>query len=233
MNYKAILFDLDNTLLNYSVSELKSMQQTVEKHGLIHKETFSWDIFWNLFSKVNLHYWNKRQVSGYNIYQVLEYSFQDTLKDLGLDHSESEILAKLYWNTFCRACDFEDYAKEVLSHLHGKYKLAIISNGIGEAQRNRLAAGGINHFFDALIISDEVGYWKPDKEIFDETLKQLDINCTEALFIGDSLHDDYNGAINAGIDFCYYNRKGNPVDINVRPKYVIDSLINITTFLGE
>ncbi|QAY65337.1 YjjG family noncanonical pyrimidine nucleotidase [Paenibacillus protaetiae] len=233
MNYKAILFDLDNTLLNYSVSEIKSMQKTVEKHGLIHKETFSWNMFWNLFSRVNLHYWSNRQTSGYNIYQILEHSFQDTLKDLGLDPSESGILAKLYWNTFCRACDFEDYAKEVLFHLHGKYKLAIISNGIGEAQRNRLAAGGINHFFDALIISDEVGYWKPDKKIFDETLTRLDIKRTEALFIGDSLHDDYNGAINAGIDFCYYNRNGSPVDNNVRPKYVIDSLRTITAFLGD
>lgn len=232
MNYKAILFDLDNTLLNYSLSELKSMQQTVEEHGLIHKESFSWESFWNLFSEVNFNYWNGRKKYGYNIYQVLEYSFQDTLKGLRLDHSESKILAQLYWNTFCTACDFEEYAMDILS-LHGRYKLGIISNGIGEAQRSRLAAGGVIHFFDTLIISDEVGYWKPDKEIFDETLKRLDINRTEALFIGDSLHDDYYGAVNAGIDFCYYNRNGYPIDNNVRPKYVINSLINISTFLEE
>ncbi|CAI6079356.1 HAD family hydrolase [Cohnella sp. JJ-181] len=231
MSYKAILFDLDNTLLNYSVSELKSMQNTVEAHGLIHKETFSWDVFWALFSSVNFRYWNERLMSNYTIYQVLEYSFRDTLAGLELDHTEADILAKLYWKTFCGACDFEDYAMEILSHLHGKHKLAIISNGIGEAQRNRLAAGGIHHFFDALIISDEVGYWKPDKKIFDEALQRLEIDRADALFIGDSLHDDYHGAVNAGIDFCYYNRKGQPVDRSVRPKYVIDSLIHITTIL--
>ncbi|MNN62067.1 Pyrimidine 5'-nucleotidase YjjG [compost metagenome] len=138
----------------------------------------------------------------------------------------------MYWNTFCRTCDFEKYAQDLLTELHGKYKLAIISNGNGEAQRSRLAAGGISHFFDTIIISDEVGYWKPDREIFDETLKRLNIKRTEALFIGDSLHDDYYGAVNAGIDFCYYNRKGNTVE-NICPKYIIDSLIKVSTCLEE
>lgn len=233
MSYKAILFDLDNTLLNYSMSELKSMQNTVEKHGLIHKEAFSWDAFWALFSDVNFRYWNERLISNYTIHQVLEYSFRDTLEELALDHSEASILSALYWKTFCLACDFEDHAMEVLTHLHGRHKLAIISNGIGEAQRSRLAAGGMNHFFDALIISDEVGYWKPDKKIFDEALKRLGIDRTEALFIGDSLRDDYHGAINAGIDFCYYNRQGQPIDADVRPKYMINSLMNVASLLGN
>jgi 2-haloacid dehalogenase len=233
MNYKAIIFDLDNTLLNYSVSELKSMQRTVQEHGLIHKESFSWENFWSLFSKINRLYWNERNHTGYDIYQVLEFSFQDTLKELRLDYSESKLLANMYWKFFCNACDFEEYATDVLSYLHGKYRLAIISNGIGEAQRGRLIAGGIEHYFDTLIISDEVGYWKPNKEIFDEALKRLHISHTEALFVGDSLNDDYYGALNAGIDFCYYNRKAAPIDQSIRPKYMIENLNKISSYLGE
>jgi 2-haloacid dehalogenase len=209
------------------------MEHAVKEHGLIHRESFSWDNFWSLFSKINMHYWNERTKSGYNIYQVLDLSFQDTLKELSLDHSDSKILSNLYWNTFCNACDFEDYAQDILSYLHGNYKLAIISNGIGEAQRGRLAAGGIDHFFDTLIISDEVGYWKPDKEIFNEALRRLNINQSEALFIGDSLTDDYIGALNAGIDFCYYNRKGNLIEEGVRPKYMIESLKKLSECLAD
>lgn len=224
MSYKAIIFDLDNTLLNYSVSELKSMQSTIQKHGLIHHDLFTWDDFWILFGEINMNYWNARKKSGYNIYKVLEYSFHDTLKKLELDFSESKILADLYWKTFCNACDFEEYATDLLSRLHGKYRLAIISNGIGEAQRSRLAVGGIDHYFDELIISDEVGYWKPDKEIFTKAFNRLDIHHTEALFVGDSLIDDYNGAVNAGVDFCFYNRSGRTIDDHIRPKYMIKSL---------
>lgn len=61
MNYKAIIFDLDNTLLNYSVSELKSMQYTVQEHGLIQNEAFIWDTFWKVYSKINMSYWNARK----------------------------------------------------------------------------------------------------------------------------------------------------------------------------
>lgn len=232
MQYKAILFDLDNTLLNYSMSELKSMQQTVKEHQLVENEAFKWESFWSLYRTINFHYWNERINKSYTIFEVLEYSFHDTLTQLGMDHADSKALADLYWNAFCAACDFEDHAKETLSALHGHYQLAIISNGIGEAQRSRLTAGGLSHYFDALIVSDEVGYWKPDKEIFEEALARLDIKHSEALFIGDSLHDDYNGAVNAGIDFCYYNRNGEPMDHTVRPKYMIDSLQHIRRYLN-
>lgn len=232
MPYKAILFDLDNTLLNYSLSELKSMQETVAAHGLIHRESFSWETFWTLFCQANFAYWSDRRKAGYSIHQVLEYSFRDTLNSLAWNHSDAKTLAQLYWSTFCATCEFEDHAREILTRLHGKYQLAIISNGIGEAQRSRLAAGGVMHLFDALIVSDEVGYWKPEKEIFDETLKRLHLHPEEALFIGDSLHDDYGGAVNAGIDFCYYNRNGNSVDRDIRPKFVIDSLLRLDACLA-
>ncbi|WP_135557296.1 HAD family hydrolase [Paenibacillus cymbidii] len=233
MRYKAILFDLDNTLLNYSLSELKSMQGTVEAHGLVHRDTFSWDTFWTLFCQKNFAYWSDRRKSGYSIHEVLELSFRDTLQGLDWDHADSKPLAQLYWSTFCASCEFEAHAKEILTRLYGSYRLAIISNGIGEAQRSRLAAGGVIDLFDTLTVSDEVGYWKPEREIFDETLKRLQIRPAEALFIGDSLHDDYNGAINAGIDFCYYNRSGAQVDPDVRPKYIIDSLLHLDACLVD
>ncbi|MCJ7839779.1 YjjG family noncanonical pyrimidine nucleotidase [Lederbergia sp. NSJ-179] len=231
--YKAIIFDLDNTLLNYSKSEWESMQNTVNGHGVSQSETFDWDKFWRCFQKVNMQYWNDRNKAGHHILEVLEYSFKDTLKELKCDDSVSQVLAGQYWETFCQTCHFEEYAPDLLSYLHGSYKLAIISNGIGEAQRGRLAAGGMDHYFDRLIISDEVGYWKPDKKIFETALKQLDINHTEALFIGDSLRDDYSGSVNAGIDFCFYNPKGIPLEKGFHPAFTIKSLQEVKEILGN
>jgi len=233
MKYKAIIFDLDNTLLDYSSSELKSMQRTVQEYGFFHNERFIWNNFWTLFSKINTNYWLNRNKSGYKINQVLEFSFRDTLLELGLDHSGSKRLADLYWNAFCNSSDLEENALHLLSQLHGDYKLAVISNGIGEAQRGRLAAGEMEHYFDTLVISDEVGYWKPDNEIFNVALKRLEINHTEALFVGDSLDADYYGALNADIDFCFYNREGNPIENHINPKYMINSLLDLRGCLDK
>jgi 2-haloacid dehalogenase len=54
--YKAIIFDLDNTLLDYSSSELFSMKNTIKAHGFLEKENFLWDEFWREFGSVNMVY---------------------------------------------------------------------------------------------------------------------------------------------------------------------------------
>lgn len=209
------------------------MQNTVNGHEISQSETFTWEQFWGSFQKINMRYWNERNKAGHHILEVLEYSFRDTLKELELDCSISNALANRYWKLFCHTCHFEEYAQDLLANLHENYQLAIISNGIGEAQRSRLQVGKIAHYFDELIISDEVGYWKPDKKIFETALAQLNIHHTEALFIGDSLHDDYHGSINAGIDFCFYNPKGLLLEKEMRPTYTIEHLQEVKEILIE
>ena len=59
---------------------------------------------------------------------------------------------------------------------------------------NVLAETGIDNLFDFVIISDEAGYLKPDPKIFDLALKKSNINRDEAIYIGDNVHDDINGA---------------------------------------
>ncbi len=225
--YKAIIFDIDNTLLDYSSSELFSMQQTMKEHGFYEQEQFKWDHFWDSFSPINMMYWNERNNMKINIQQVLEYSFRDTLKYLKSEHSISKSMALTYWELFCNTCHFERGATDLLAHLHGGYKLSVISNGIGEAQRKRLLTGEIKHYFDSLIISDEVGQWKPDKAIFDTALASLNVDASEVLFIGDSITDDYEGASKAKIDFCFYNKYKQTLAPQIKPTFVIDQLLDI------
>lgn len=63
--------------------------------------------------------------------------------------------------------------------------------------------------------------------IFELALKELALNPSEVLYIGDSLTDDYEGATRAGIDFCYYNRRDKPVPNHHRPSYIISDLLEI------
>jgi 2-haloacid dehalogenase len=143
------------------------------------------------------------------------------------EHIISKSMAETYWHEFCNVCHFEDGASDILNHLHGSYKLGVITNGIGEAQRSRLQKGEIAHFFDSLIISDEVECWKPDKVIFEKALGDLGFETKEVLFIGDSLTDDYQGSLSAGIDFCYYNKHNQHLDKAIKPKFVIRELAEI------
>ncbi|WP_245855580.1 YjjG family noncanonical pyrimidine nucleotidase [Paenibacillus rigui] len=226
--YKAIIFDLDNTLLDYSRSELHCMKQTLAQHQL---NDLVWEEFWGIFAPINDRYWVSRNTNNHHISQVLEYSFADTLKELNRDFSRAGSISQTYWGLFCNSCHLEPSADRLLEQLHGRYAMGMITNGIGEAQRKRLAAGNLGHYFDSVVISDEVGYWKPDKAIFDIALKELDLRKHEVLFVGDSLTDDYMGAVNAGVDFCYYNRRNRMVPEHQKPKFTIGELTELQGLL--
>ncbi|GAA4848836.1 YjjG family noncanonical pyrimidine nucleotidase [Paenibacillus vulneris] len=221
--YKAVLFDLDNTLLNYSLSEYDCMRRTCRDHQLFANDEEQWSRFWEVYLKHNEKYWMDFVSGGSitSIHDVIRYSFRDTLnRDVRL-HNE---LASTYWNYFCHTCHFEDGAEDVLRSLQSDYRLGIISNGIGEAQHKRLTAGNIRGTFQSIVVSDEVGIRKPHKEIFEMALNELKLDKDEVLFVGDSLQDDYHGSVNAGIDFCYYNRNKQNLREDIQPKYMIHRL---------
>lgn len=222
--YKAIIFDLDNTLLNYTASELHSMQQTVTAHGLFEVEGEGWQQFWSNYLEINFRHWLSfvtKQGHHRSIEEVLIQSFRDTLQ---VEEQQIHSLAHTYWHHFCNTCIYEQGAAELLNQVNGSFQLGIISNGIGVAQRQRLAAGKIDHLFDSIIVSDEIGIRKPNKEIFDVALGQMKLSAGEVLFVGDSLQDDYAGARNSGIDFCYYNRNREALAKEYKPRYTIDNL---------
>jgi len=229
--YKAIIFDLDNTLLDYSHSEVDAMKKTLRDHGIWEDEEAWWESFWPVFSQHNFRHWmdfvNKRGPHR-TIQDVLISSFRDSLD---ADSARHERLTASYWDYFCNNCHFENGAQGVLDFARDRYKLGIISNGIGEAQRKRLAVGAISDLFHSVVVSDEVGIRKPRREIFDHALAELRLAPSDVLFVGDSLTDDYQGAVNAGIDFCYYNREKKRLADSHRPKYKIDELQELLNYL--
>ncbi len=90
---------------------------------------------------------------------------------------------------------------ETLKYLKEKgYKLAIITNGTVVGQNNKIDNAGIRDYFDEIIISHAVGLEKPDKEIYEYALNLLNVMADEAVFVGDSYHNDIYGAYKAGLN---------------------------------
>jgi YjjG family noncanonical pyrimidine nucleotidase len=229
--YKAVIFDLDNTLLNFSSCETESMKRTCLDHNLFIDNEVEWKLFWRNFSEHNFGHWMNFVNGGEvkTIGEVLRYSFRDALNLEELLHSS---LSDTYWDYFCNTCYFEEGAEQILSLLKDKYPLGIITNGISESQRKRLRAGNIDELFQSIVISDEVGIRKPKKEIFEIALGDFKLSNKEVLFVGDSLQDDYHGAMNSGIDFCYYNRQNVEVSNDIQPKYMIRNLLDLVDVVG-
>lgn len=103
---------------------------------------------------------------------------------------------------------------DILIYLKSKgYRLAIISNGLTIKQWEKLVRLNLHNFFDEVITSEEVGFEKPNKYIYDEALKRMDCKAENSIMIGNKLDTDCMGAINAGMSSILVNS-------NIIPKKV-------------
>ena len=123
-------------------------------------------------------------------------------------------------------------AIDVLESLTEVASLALVTNGIGEVQRARLARLDLERYFDAVVISGEVGVAKPGPEIYDLVFKELgEPDKASTLMIGDSLSSDMAGGINYGIGTCWYAAHSDaetPADVDHRITS-LDELLPIVT----
>jgi HAD superfamily hydrolase (TIGR01549 family) len=95
---------------------------------------------------------------------------------------------------------------EVLARLRPLTKLGVVTNGVSGLQRRKYDSSGLAHWFDAVVISGELGIGKPERGIFDFIAHQLGVNVTDCLMVGDNPERDIQGGINAGMKTCWVDR---------------------------
>ena len=95
-------------------------------------------------------------------------------------------------------------------------RMFLITNGIAHVQRGRLSRSGIEHYFEQIFISDEVGVSKPKKEFLDFVEKSVKgFDKSKSLIVGDSLVSDIPLGIDNGIDTCYFNHTSEKTDLKI------------------
>jgi putative hydrolase of the HAD superfamily len=113
------------------------------------------------------------------------------------------------WAKFLDNCpektNLMPHAIETLDYLTGKYPLYLITNGFIETQHRKLNNSGLDKYFKGFIISEETGFQKPMKEIYDLAVQKANITHHQSVMIGDSISADVEGALNAGLHAVYYN----------------------------
>ena len=91
-----------------------------------------------------------------------------------------------------------DGALDVLNAIKEKgYILGCITNGVSSLQNIKLDTAGIRDMFDVVVVSGDIGIYKPARGIFDEACKRAGVPNEEALFVGDHPVNDIQGALSA------------------------------------
>ena len=124
-------------------------------------------------------------------------------------------------------------ARELISFLSPQCRLALLTNGAPDLQREKIAATGLDSHFKVIAVSGEHGIGKPKPEIFHRVLRELEVMAEEAIMVGNSLERDIAGARNAGLRSIWIRVPGSEEHAEVVPDYTITALGEIPAVLAE
>lgn len=185
---KAVVFDLDGTLLDRDASVRKFIEDQYER---LHK--------W-------LGHIPKRQyVSAFITLDCRGYVWKDKvyqqmITDLKIRKVSWQTLLDDYVERFQNHCIPFPNLLSMLEHLKSNtIRLGMITNGKGQFQMDNIRALGIENYFDTILVSEWEGIKKPQSEIFKRALQQLDVLPSESIYVGDHPENDVEGAKNTGM----------------------------------
>lgn len=203
MPYSTLLFDLDHTLFDSDASEAAAFDITMRAAGVADPSTVL-----NAYRRINGGLWAGVEAGTVRPIEVRSLRFERLFAEVGIDADVDE-MAELFVQSLGSHGDLYPGAREVLEDLRQRARLALVTNGLSDVQRARLARLDIADLFETVIVSSEVGVTKPRPKIFEIAFERMgDPLKDSAVMIGDSLTSDIAGGAAFGIATCWYNPKG-------------------------
>lgn len=225
--YEMIFIDADETLFDFSLAESSALSASLNEFRVECDEERCLE----RYREINRQLWLEFEQGKVTKDDLRSTRFRRLFDEQGL-----QIDVVLFGETYLRHLGMGTYlipgAEEICAYLHGKYRLAIITNGITEVQKSRLGQSSLRRYIDHLIISEEAGSNKPHPGIFEYALKATGHHDkSSALMLGDSLTADIAGGAAFGIDTCWFNPSGGQNASAVAPTYEIRSLLELKELL--
>jgi putative hydrolase of the HAD superfamily len=136
-------------------------------------------------------------------------SWQDALRRCGHEDDDvfAEELADRYVQERRKLHVVYDDVVPVLEHLRNHHRIGLLTNGAPDLQRRKLAESGLAGYFNAVVVSGEVGFGKPDPRIFRLMLDTLNASAEASAMIGNSLKSDVAPAAAIGMMTVWVNRE--------------------------
>ncbi len=212
MKIKAVLFDMFDTLMiiehdhQFYIPSVKMMYNTLKNRGL--KESFT--VFLDAYTKARIELYERADI--YDEEPHFNQRIVKALNFLGYNYSNNSLIVMESTLAFCK--EFMKYVKidqdtiKILTELHKKYKLGIVSNfAIPECVISLLKRENIERFFSVIIVSGAINKRKPNKKIFQAALNVLKVDSSETIFVGDTLDADIKGAKDLGMKTIFIERR--------------------------
>lgn len=186
MKVKAVIFDLDQTLLDRSASLSAFLRWQTD--GMLKPDLENPAGFISRFLELDANgtVWKDK------VYSAL-------IDEFHLEGWSCAELLSVYEYCFCAFSVPKPGVLEALNTIGPYYKLGLVSNGMTPFQERNFRGLGVAEMFDSIIVSAAVNLRKPDPAIFHLACSELNVNPNEAVYVGDNPVADIEGAIASGL----------------------------------
>ncbi|GED26266.1 noncanonical pyrimidine nucleotidase, YjjG family protein [Brevibacillus agri] len=228
VKYDVIFFDVDDTLMDFDLSEKNALDKAFREFGWPEGMTD----YEAAYREINKGLWRELEQGGITLAELGVERFKRLFAAHELS-GDAEAFNRLYLANLGQEVHLLPGAVDVCSRL-ADCRLAIITNGFAEVQTSRIRLSPLQDAFEQIIISQEAGFQKPDQRIFDYAFSRLALtDKKKVLMVGDSLTSDIQGGHNYGIDTCWYNPHGKENHLGITPTYEIRDLTNLLGVVGS
>lgn len=219
---KLVLFDLDNTICDYDGARLIRTRYAFEPHFSTPEQ---------LDAAVELAIARANEGCDHFAGVLAEHGVADAAL---VTDSEARYRTDRY-----RGLALFPEALEVVAQVAEVAQVGMITNGPTDIQRPKIELLEIEAHFPVIVVSGEVGVWKPDPAIFEIALERCGCDAASAVYVGDSVHHDIPGAHAAGMRAVWVNRAGvewsgdQPPHAEIRDLYELLPLLGVESLAGN
>lgn len=200
--YSTLLFDLDDTLLDYSSDEKKAILTVFKNNNINYGE----DVL-TVYSNFDM--WHTFKLGDIiTAKTVVTYNFLQLIKYLQINADRNKLIDEFY-KIMEKSHSVKTGAIKTLTALKQKgYRIYLTSNGFPEFQYKRIKSARLSKFFSGIFISEEIGRQKPSRAFFDFVINRIpESDRSKILVIGDAPTADIFGGINSKLDTCWLDDK--------------------------
>ena len=200
-----LLFDADETIWNFKATEEIGLRKLFSFYNIPYDEENI-----NSYMEGNVLCWREYEKGELDLDTLEVKRWKLFFDKTGRNYSPAE--ASLYFkDALAHNGILLDGAGEFLERIK-EYPKSLVTNGISSIQRQRIKDTGIGEYFDHIFISSEIGYHKPQKELFEKILEVIKKDRSECIMIGDSVSSDILGASNVNMESIYINFLGHKAE---------------------
>lgn len=233
--FQALIFDLDNTLLDRPAAQWRWSERFVDRWLPDSTKETKAKAAQDLFALDDLGYISREEFVVGVLDRVPDWQPEDNPASSADPASRIAALLIEYRRELISLYPRHEDICDFVERLRQKsFQLGVISNGRVSSQWPKMQRAGLDSAFESIVISEEVGFEKPHPEPFLASLRVLDVAPENALYVGDNPYHDVGGAAAVGMKNCWVALgREFPEDAPVRPDLQIDSVRDLESALSS